>query len=722
MSVASDLQLANPRESVRRPAAWAANWTEWIVLIVLLVASLPPVLFRRQSLTVIPWLNILDGSLILDTCYKAAHGIWFGRDVAMTRGPLFQWLSSAPSRWISQSLGSTYATSHTLLFLCVVVAAFLSARLLLPTAPAWRRALFLLLAVVFWSDSDPRTVLPVLAFAVFVRFTDSLFAVEAVQPLPDDKKGSVGIGPLAWRAVAASVMCIVAFLFSADTGIYTAAALLLCCVAAVVVHGRALRVMKFLLLVAVSSSVGVILVNAWFMGSPRNFFLWRSSLVLVSEYRWSVPLPIDRTGTLVLLGTLLLGVVVFGAAWWSHNKGSAIVRRANDGSGIDPGPWTQRPVFLLAGFALAVFILQSGMVRSDPSHLRTGICPMVIFCGAIAFDEFGPGRLTRLAAPALAVVLTVIFAHAEVQFVPGYVFDQMRQIAKPVIACPDGWAEFDQACIPQAQADIFGMLSRYVDRNVSPDRSIAVFPYETIVGLLSRRNVASGVMQSYLVNGDYLTGLEVEALQQKRPLFGVYFPDGIMGNAVDNVPSFTRSTSLWFYLVGHYRGEASPLPGATGLITDDTRAGRIVTVAAEIAAPVGTVPIAKRSTSLDLGAVHWPASSGADFLKLRLRVDYPWWWRVRKPSELTLRISFGDGSEKSIAFVMPPNRTCDLWFYPWDDRTMIGYFSSDAALWRLGNRPSIAGLTLGVRPFDWISALPSSISIERIEAVRLGMQ
>ena len=90
--------------------SFASQASEWLVLLILLAASTPPILFRRTSLTIVPPFNLLDGSWILDTSYKAAGGIWLGRDVAFTYGPLFQWLSSAPSRWIGISVGSILAT------------------------------------------------------------------------------------------------------------------------------------------------------------------------------------------------------------------------------------------------------------------------------------------------------------------------------------------------------------------------------------------------------------------------------------------------------------------------------------------------------------------------------------------------------------------------------------------------------------------------------------
>ncbi len=157
---------------VFRAAEFASRASEWLVLAYLLVAVTPPILFHHRAPTIVPHLNLLDGSWQLDTSYKASGGIWFGRDVAFTYGPLFQWLSSAPSRWIGVSAGSVLATADTLPLYLVILATFATARLLLPESGAWRRALLVLLAVAYWSPPDLRVSLCLLAFAIFVRLTD----------------------------------------------------------------------------------------------------------------------------------------------------------------------------------------------------------------------------------------------------------------------------------------------------------------------------------------------------------------------------------------------------------------------------------------------------------------------------------------------------------------------------------------------------------------------
>ncbi len=268
---------------------------------------------------------------------------------------------------------------------------------------------------------------------------------------------------------------------------------------------------------------------------------------------------------------------------------------------------------------------------------------------------------------------------------------------------------------------MLGKVTNYIGFHAVPGDPILVFPYQTAFGMTSRHRVAGGVLQSYLVNGDYLTGLELEGLRQLNPASGVYFPDGLISVGVDFVPNFTRSPDVWFYLLRNYRLESSPVLGAVGLTRDDTRNSRVTLSARGVTASTETIPIHKRSTTLEILRGKVPAA-GTDFLKLKLRVNYPPWWRLRKPSKLTLQMSFADGSQKTIEFVMAPNRTNEIWVYPWDDKKMGQYFADDPTQWRLDTRTDLAEVKLLVTPFDWLSVVPSSVTIEGVEAVEIVMQ
>ena len=161
------------------PAAAATSTTgifrrlanDWDILSVflLIAATVPPILFSPRSLYVVWHPGMFDDSWVLDTSFKAARGIWFGHDVAFNWGPLFQWLSSAPSRWTGVSMGTIYETFNTLPMWCGFLLTYLAVRLLLPEQAAWKRFLLVLLLSIYWSPFDLRAPFACFLFAAFLR-------------------------------------------------------------------------------------------------------------------------------------------------------------------------------------------------------------------------------------------------------------------------------------------------------------------------------------------------------------------------------------------------------------------------------------------------------------------------------------------------------------------------------------------------------------------------
>lgn len=690
------------KPSPGRAAAWADRYTEWLVLLVLLAAAFPPVLIRHRSLTVVPSLNLLDGSWALDTAYKAATGVWFGRDVLFTYGPLYQWLSGAPSRWIGISTGTILATANMLPTMLAVLAIFASVRLLLPTVSPWKRALFV--ALLLWSPPGIRIAICLFAFAVFIRLADRV---------------AVCAGGIVPPGLAAATLCFACFLVSADAGLYAAAALLLSVMATVIVQwksrGGVIALCAFLLLASVFVAILVVATNA-VMFTPLNFTYWQSSLKLATGYRWFEAKAMMPSSTWRMVGVLTLGAAVFEVAWY---------HRESEGD-----RWTQRPALLLAGFCVALVMMQSGLVRSDVIHVVNGIYPLVFLSGAILL-----GRPTNIRW--LSVILVAMFAASlpllNTPFAepfPRGLWQAAREVVQPTLTCPAKKQEFDHACFSLADAQVFATVSAYVDQHTSPHDPIVVFPYQNAFGTMARRTVAGGVLQSYLVNGDFLTNLDLVRLRNANPPFGLYLPEagpsfgasppeGVYSYEMDGVPSFTRSPSVWFYLLRHYRAEGIPAPGIVGLLRDDTRDRRLVSAQERIAAPLGTVRVTKRETWLDLGPIHWPAA-GADFLTFRVHVDYPSWWKLRKPSSLAVLIHYADRSWRLVSFVVEPNHDSEVWVYPGHSKDMGGYFSDEASQWPAASPPTT--LSVLITPFDWVSVTPRSVTIEAVNAVRLGLK
>ena len=177
-------------------------------MLLLVLASMPAVWLSPRALVVVRDTSLIDDNWHLDEVFKLSRGIWIGRDVAFTHGPIFQWLSSVPARSMGVSMGAIYATWFTVPVWCAFVFVYLTLRLLLPEQPAWKRALLLLLVLIFWEPSL-RNAFPVLLFAIFLRGWYAVIEGRA-------KTYALGI--------VAALLCVIAFLMASDTGVYSAAA------------------------------------------------------------------------------------------------------------------------------------------------------------------------------------------------------------------------------------------------------------------------------------------------------------------------------------------------------------------------------------------------------------------------------------------------------------------------------------------------------------------
>ena len=127
----------------RLPRLWPDKHWDLLVLLLLVLASIPAAWLSPHSLVVVRDTSLIDDNWHLDEIFKLSRGIWVGRDVAFTHGPVFQWLSGVPARSMGVSMGAIYATWITVPAWCAFVFVYLALRLLLPEQPAWKRAVLL---------------------------------------------------------------------------------------------------------------------------------------------------------------------------------------------------------------------------------------------------------------------------------------------------------------------------------------------------------------------------------------------------------------------------------------------------------------------------------------------------------------------------------------------------------------------------------------------------
>ena len=405
--VVSDPRLpASPPTTKRTMRALGRYW-DFLAVLLIVLASVPAAWLSPLTVVVVPNPGLIDDNWHLDAVFKASRGIWIGRDVAFTHGPLFQWLSSIPGRSMGVSMGGIYPTWDTVPLWCAVILAFLTLRLLLPEQRPWKRFLLLLLLYIFWGPSL-RTTFAVFGFAVFLR---GWYAV-----IEGPLKGYV-------FGCVAALLCATAFLVAADQGIYAIAALLVTCAAVAIDTRRTTHVVSRILpawvSIIVCSSVLAVAINFVFATS-FDFRFWRDSFAQVSVYRWATAFHMATAGTVHLFGTLIAAAVIFLlCAVTRQSANSAIVQRTG---------------FLLGGFIFGLVIMQSGLVRADTGHIVSACFVMVFLAGTILFSFVSPN--VSMAAVMVALLCSVFFGEAAFQ--PSSLTRLYAELRNPLTECPSG--------------------------------------------------------------------------------------------------------------------------------------------------------------------------------------------------------------------------------------------------------------------------------------------
>jgi hypothetical protein len=675
----------------RGSAARLVRYWDFLAVLLLIGASMPLAWVSPRTLAVVPHPGTFDDHWVIDAVFKASRGIWFGWDVAFLYGPLGHWLFSAP-RLVGLSLGSIHTSYNTLLLWCSFLFGYATLRLLIPEPPAWKRFLLLILLAVFWAPWDGRTAFGIFLFALFLR---GWYAVREQR-----------LNPMAFGCGAALVTA-VAFLYSADTGVYGVAAFLIA-LAGVAWEGRreSQRIRLYVPAVVafgVVSGVLVFVLNA-VMASPLDFGFWKRSLALVAVHRWNEPAPMSQAGAIRLFVPLVIGGVLFLLRWVASADRTGFI--------------TARTGFLLGAFAFALLGMQSGLVRSDPNHIVFAVFPMVFFSGAVLFSF--RSRMVSTVAVLAAVACSVLLAEPAPVFRPASLRYRLVRLLHPLTICPSGFQEFDRACYPTAFAGMLQTVTGYLQQHSAERDSVVIFPYQYMFGMASGHSVASGVEQTFLSVGPYLSQFDISAMKQAAVPAGLYFPDGDLSISIDNVANFTRTPDVWLWIDRHYRSDQELSPGVFGLLKDDSRAARISVQALPLVVVAQSHPIRERSSAVDLGDPAWPID-GADFLRLRLTVHYGPLWKLRKPERLQLEISRTDGTRDLQAFVVEPNVTSEVWFFPRNPADLARYFDADESRWRSSPHPAITHLRLLLTPLDWVSQQPDSIVIESADAVRMSL-
>jgi len=652
-----------------------------------LVQKLP--LFVRE-------IEFFDNSWELDLITKAHRGIWLGRDLIFTRGPLFQWLLCwAPLRH-GMSLGSFYLYVWVTHYWTTIPVLYGTGALLLNRQPSWVRVFYLLLLLIFWVPThwiifNIKVLFPLCSFAVFLR------------TFPDPGKS---FSSLSWRAATAASLIATAFLLSDDSGHYSAAAFAAVLAAFLFYEHSffALRTAaKYVTLTGAFLAVWVLAVN-WATGRLTDFHFWRAAYEVAAQYRWAQNMRMQPPMTPVFWLAVGLNLLIFVGHWFVYRK--------------KPGLSVRARASRLAMLGFALIGVQLILVCAEQLHVATGLFPWIALSCALLLGatEDRLSVLRPTVSVALILVLTAGFSGPNHLFIPRNVLQDRSAITNPH-SCPLGLHEIDGVCLKTNNFIQLQTVRDFLVQHTSDSDSIGIFPYQSVYAFVARRNVAGELVQHYISAGDYLNRRQMESLEQARPPWAIYAAEPWQSDPCNGLANFTRTPYIWLYWQRWYRDDFDALPGLLVLRRDEERGKRWQMISTSV------LPHAVQGTGNE--ELVLPADSlgdDLDFIKIDVSVEYPFWWKLLRPSSLVVKMRFAGGEEKAVNVIAQPNHPYEIWIYPWEQAQLANYFSASPKQWRSAVRPRIQSLSLLSQPRDWIAVQPSRIKIQDVQTVKLSEQ
>ena len=697
VQTATQESAGRPRALLVRVAAdvLRAFYLRLDLCVSLLLALMVVIEFLRFPMPANIYLVSGDGSWQFDMLAKAQQHVWLGKDVVFTYGPLLQLLFRFLAWTADISLGDTHRVWLHVPALLTIALVYLTARLLLCKVEPWKRALYVLIMVVFWSTFEIKLSIPLCLAAVFIRIYESR---------PGNRLLLVG------KACGAALLITCAFLSAVDAGFYTLAFFVLAAIAfsmsrfldrgdwspPLVLAGLGLGFF-FLLAIAVNT----------LFGSPTDFRYWIAVYELVSSYRWCMPFAMDHHTTVVFCSIVVACFSVILWAWLISRSGS---------------PDANVRARILAIAAMSVSILQSALIRSELWHVTSSLFVLLGFAYALLLDPLSvhyrgwKGQIPIL----IALVLAAAFTGPVRGFTPSNLLESLKTPA--TAECPAEELVLDQACLSQDAFLQIHSASSFLQTRTKPTETVMVFPFENVYGDVARRRVAGGVLQNYIAGGSFLTRQHLTGLERDRPAWAVYSADGLASLPVDGVPDFTRTPEIWFYLDQHFHRVANLELGIVGLQRDEHRAERWTISTINLPIAPALLPI-KEGQSVELADLSSMVSPDVDFLKLRIHVHYPVFWRGLKPASMMVFLQRADGTRKAIRAIAQPNHSYAIWIYPWEEYELMNYFLDSPADWRKsGARPAVTRLSVEFKRLDWISVMPSKITLDGVDGVTVSLK
>lgn len=654
------------------------QWTIACVAFLLgFLLALPPRCFPARQ-TISPNFNLFDGSWELEMPLRLARGAIAGRDFVFTYGPVYQLVHSP---WFLGNVGDPAATLRFHGLWATFLISLGTWFVLRSTGASlgWRGPLFML-----WSALWP-------PYYFYYKPLLGLLVVAAC--------GWHAVGTISGLSTVGRSRSILVWMLSApiltlygfDLGVIVGAAITIFCFVAVSctwrlsADPRAMATRRSILL-AFGLAIGGGILFVFAATLPDS---WRSYLPESWEIARSYPTMMARGGPRSVLGLIAVGFLggtllsVFACrvvrhCWWKGN-------------------WDDRRVLsLLAMSCFCLLWLRSGLTRSDSTHYRGSLAPLLFVAGCWLpcwFSTTAPRGNWRFLVVALPLVILSPAMKLPVE---------ARMNAICAFELRPAWLNITQPDVREAV--------RIAELRTEP--SLFVWPVESTVGLLAGKSNPAHTLQSYIAHTPHLEHLFVDSLR-KTPALPVVFFRG--RDELDGIEYLTRTPVIFRYLLQEYALDG-PCQSRLAFLRrtpdrpNEWRTEPISGVSASFKpGAVGEVSLSKDQSA------GWSAS---DFVLFKMRIAKTAMMGIGKPGHIAVTFTLSNGSERKQLLLLPHDgqiqegltSACTV-----RDPLFLSAFHPHKS-WRA--RECVVGLKLEWVPIDVLSRRPAEIVLENVALLR----
>lgn len=660
---------------IRNPAIRGRALAVGIFLAGLFVA-LPAKCFSPTQ-WIAPGFDPADGSWQVDLPMQLNSGRIAGRDFVYNYGPLYQVLHS--SRLVGQSgdLTSTLRFHSLLATILVALGTWFALRATGATL-VWRGPMFILWFCLW----PPFAMQPKGMFGLLTIAACGFYS----RTMADESMGRRVIAAFVWSMTIPFL-----FLYSFDLGIISFGAIGLFSVSVVGTSWsrgetgvEARRSVLFRSLLAVGGIT--------FFGLALNLARsWQHYLVdsweIARGYASMMARPFS---TPILAGTIV--AVAGGIASWLFFCSQ--LRKCGR-----PDRRVECQVLcLLAASCFSLLWLRGITTRSDPSHLRFGVAPLLFTAGCLlpCWLSQRTWRFKWILA-GVWIPLVLLSPSANISFTVGRL-NALRGI------------KFGPERLKITLPTIAGAVEA---ARALPADSLYVWPFETVVAMAAGKSNPAYTVQSYVAHTRQLEMATIDRLQRIDGLPVILIKDS---KTLDGVENLTRTSLIFRHLLTNYVFDGANQENFLVLEPASERPQQWretpCTDAATSFTPRTSIATIALSNAPDA------ACSASDLLVLRIRSNRTPMFGIGKPGAISITYKLSNGEERQQKFIMLQDgethevlvSACTL-----RDPLFASVFHRTRC-WRA--REQVTAVELKWIPLDVLSQQPREITVEEISVLR----